>query len=114
MSGGYFNYDEQRLKYIRDAIVDIIKNNNKEREPEGSWERNEAEENGTKFYHSQWNDNTIKLMKVGVVMLEHAFAYAKAIDYLVEGDIGEDDLNEYIIKYTHESLKETEEMLATE
>ena len=75
MSGGYFNYDQYRIKTIAETIRSIIDNNTRENE----WgdARN-------------YNEETLKHFERAIEILKIAEVYTQRIDWLVSDDDGEE------------------------
>ena len=97
MSGGAFDYDQYRLGYIKDSIIDQI-NKNKEK-PE--------------YWFGDWNgqvyrDETIEKFKEATAFLDIALCYAQRVDWLLSGDDGEDTFFERLEKELNK-LKENDE-----
>lgn len=91
MSGGHFHYSPYQIGYIADAIKEEIENNEKlpYEHPVEWWEFSENacfQENGKRKYSPE----VIEELKRAVYQLRVAEIYAKRVDYLLEGDDGED------------------------
>ena len=77
MSGGHFNYNQNRIPDMIENIEEKIAYRSKPR-------------------YSQWGDiepyskETLKELKKGVEILKKAFVYAQRIDWLLSGDDGEE------------------------
>jgi hypothetical protein len=109
MSGGKFNYDQDKIKEIADKIEHLIEKNGKQLDDEEldelrkyqpvGWEDMWPEDK----YHTKYEPETIDKFKEGFDILNKAYIYAQRIDWLLSGDDGEDnfhnrlesDLNEY-------------------
>lgn len=80
MSGGYFNYDQNRILDIADKVMEIIES----------------------YESESLSEPTRKRLREAVGYLNIAYTYAQRIDWLVSGDDGEetfhhrleDELNE--------------------
>lgn len=80
MSGGHFNYDQYKIRYIADEIEQIILNNGKKRETREDWEDE---------YHYAYPSEVIENFKKGWELIRKAEIYAQRIDWLVSGDDGD-------------------------
>ena len=87
MSGGYFNYDQYRIRTIAGTIRSIIDNNTKK----DQW-----------GYASNYNEETLKYFERAIEILKIAEVYIQRIDWLVSGDDGE----ETFMKRLHKELAE--------
>jgi hypothetical protein len=94
MSGGHFNYDQDRIWYIVDGINELIDNNDKEME-------NDFGETYTVAYKPE----TIAKFKEAVHTLSIAAKMAKRIDWLVSGDDGEETFHS---RWAEEIAQESE------
>ena len=94
MSGGHFDYNQHWINDIIDSIQYEIDNNNVNPNPD--WISQEEWEN---VYHSQnYSKNTIDQFKKGIYYLKMAYIYAHRIDYLLEGDDGEETFRSRLIE----------------
>jgi hypothetical protein len=102
MSGGRFNYDQRRIGYIAEAIIDEI---NKSGRKKTRQELNSEYWSGDKQdpFHYKYPDEVIEEFKKGVELLKLAQIYAHRIDWLISGDDG----NESFLKRLKEELKQT-------
>lgn len=80
MSGGRFDYFQYRIAEIYDSIENEIEHNN---EDPGWW---------GEFRGYRYEDDTLEIFKKAIAFLKIAEVYANRIDYLLEGDDGENDL----------------------
>lgn len=80
MSGGHFNYDQDKIGRIADEIQYVIDNNN-----------NEGSDEWGNFKGRGYNDETVKHLKDSVYYLRLAQIYAQRADWLLSGDDGEDN-----------------------
>lgn len=80
MSGGAYEYQQDRIRYIAERIQEEIELNNTPCEDMfcGEW-------NGQRY-----SDETIAKFKEGLEILRKAYVYAKRIDWLLSGDDGEE------------------------
>lgn len=92
MSGGHFDYDQYKILNIIETIESIIHRNDSEEEDDwgDSIGRNYSEE-------------TIEEFKKAIDLMRKAYVYAQRIDWLLEGDDGENTF--------HRRLKEDLEKL---
>jgi hypothetical protein len=81
MSGGTFNYDQYKLRYIADVIEQSILQNGKKREYKDTWEDE---------YHYEYPDEVIEKFKIAIEKIREAEIYAHRIDWLLAGDDGEE------------------------
>ena len=70
MSGGHFNYDQNRIGYIVDAIHELIRDNNE-----------------------NYSTKTLNRFDEAIHHLKIAQIYAQRIDYLVGGDDREESFH---------------------
>lgn len=109
MSGGFFNYDQARIRNMVDSIEELIKNNGRAKTEEeiieGAWGPFDDEYFNKypedMFWH-EYPDEVIEEFKRGITSLRTAYVYAQRIDYLISGDDGE----ESFIKRLNEDLSE--------
>jgi hypothetical protein len=83
MSGGHFDYNQYKIRDISDSVEQVIRNNNKKKEPpiEYSWESE---------YHYEYPPEVIEKFKEGLVILKLAEVYTQRIDWLLSGDDGDE------------------------
>ena len=81
MSGGFFNYDQYRIRQISDSLETLIFNNGKKRHYRESWEN--------EYYH-EYSPEVIAKFKEGLEILRKAEIYAHRIDWLLSADDGEE------------------------
>lgn len=82
MSGGTFNYAQDRIEWeIAERLWQEIVSNKKPDE----WEL----ESGT-WEGQRWTDDTIVELNKAMEALRRAYVYAQRIDWLLAGDDGED------------------------
>lgn len=97
MSGGYFDYDQARIKLIINSIEELIERNGRAKTEEElikatAWFNNEdyykkyPEE---KFWY-KYPDEVIEKFKEGLHYLKNAYIYAQRIDWLISGDDSEE------------------------
>jgi len=80
MSGGFFDYDQYRIRQIADSLEDVIIKNGKKRQNKESWEDE---------YYFEYSPEVIAKFKEGFKILRMAEIYAHRIDWLLSGDDGE-------------------------
>lgn len=78
MSGGYFDYDQDKISYIADEVESLIANN----EVENEWSTG-----------PRYSPKVIAEFKKGLRVLREAFIYAQRIDWLVSCDDGEEQFH---------------------
>lgn len=108
MSGGRFDYAQNRIADIYTKIEDYIDGHPLDEEDEryileDRWLEEGEDKYVRKHHHTMPNryvlsKETIKEFKKGIELLKKAQVYAQRIDYLLSGDDGEDDF--------HQRLKE--------
>ena len=105
MSGGFFNYDQARIRNIIDSIEELIKNNGRAKTEEeiryAAWCTFDDDyfdkHPEDKFWH-KYPDEIIEEFKKGLTYLKIACVYAQRIDWLVSGDDGEDSFHSRLKK----------------
>lgn len=117
MSGGFFDYDQSKIKNMIDSIEDLIANNGRVKTEQeiidGAWGAfdddyfNKYPED--MFWH-KYPDEVIEEFKKGITHLQIAYIYAQRIDWLVSGDDGE----ESFIRRLNEDLKNTKGQVPTQ
>jgi hypothetical protein len=111
MSGGFFNYDQARIRNMIDSIEELIKKNGRAKTEEeiidGAWGTLDDEYfkkyPEDKFWY-KYPDEVIEEFKKGLSYLKIACVYAQRIDWLVSGDDGE----ESFFKRLEEELNDIE------
>ena len=99
MSGGTFNYNQRKIRYIADDIEQEIAKSGKPKTKrelkEESW-RDESwyEKYPEDLNHYKYRDEIIEEFKKGYEMLRKAEIYAQRIDWLMAGDDGEESFIE--------------------
>lgn len=87
MSGGHFDYDQNRISNIVVHIEDLI-------------------------YKDSYKPETIERFKQAVIALKIAYVFAQRIDWLVSGDDGEEDFHKRLLKDLNEiNFSQFEEQL---
>lgn len=107
MSGGFFNYDQSKIRNMINSIEELINNNGRAKTEQelkdGAWGTNYKEyyENypKEKYFH-KYPDEVIEEFKKGITHLQIAYVYAQRIDWLVSSD----DSEESFIKRLNEDL----------
>ena len=105
MSGGFFDYDQARIKGIIDSIEELIEKNGRakteEEIREGAWGTLD-DDYFTKYpedkFWYKYSDEVIEEFKIAVEFLRIAYVYAQRIDWLVSGDDGEESFMERLKK----------------
>lgn len=105
MSGGFFDYDQHRVRIIADDIEQLIIKNGK---PKRKGDRYSWEDESVLY--SNYSLKEIQKFQEAVLALRVAEVYAQRVDWLVSGDDGEEsfhqrleeDLKEVRGKYTQE------------
>lgn len=105
MSGGFFNYDQARIKNMIDSIEELIEKNGRtkteEEIREGAWGTLD-DDYFTKYpedkFWYKYPDEVIEEFRKAVKYLNIAYVYAQRIDWLVSGDDGEESFMERLKK----------------
>lgn len=105
MSGGFFNYDQARIKGIIDSIEELIEKNGRakteEEIREGAWGALD-DDYFTKYpedkFWYKYPDEVIEEFKIAVEFLRIAYVYAQRIDWLLSGDDSEESFMERLKK----------------
>ena len=101
MSGGTFDYNQRKIRYIADDIEQEIAKSGKpktqreldeERWRDPSWYEKYPED----LNHYKYRDEIIEEFKKGYEMLRKAEIYAQRIDWYLAGDDGEESFLERI------------------
>lgn len=106
MSGGHFDYKEHYLNDISNTIQWYIDNNGTEKSKEDlfPWDYDsitkEIKED-CKYYH-KYSQETLNIFKEAIKIIKLAYIYMHRIDYLLEGDDGEEDFHERLKKELEE------------
>lgn len=105
MSGGFFNYDQARMKNMINSIEELIERNGRAKTEEeilgGAWGTldddyfNKYPED--KFWY-KYPDEVIEEFKEAVKYLSIAYVYAQRVDWLVSGDDSEESFMERLKK----------------
>ena len=112
MSGGHFNYDQNRIGYIADEIEIEIERNGRGPQTrqeyiEETWlDDEDYEEYLENFNDYKHSDAVIEKFKEAVKILRMAEVYAQRVDWYLSGDDGEESflerLNKELTKYSDE------------
>jgi hypothetical protein len=105
MSGGFFNYDQARIKGIIDSIEELIERNGRAKTEEeilaGAWGTLD-DDYFTKYpedkFWYKYPDEVIEEFKIAVEFLRIAYVYAQRIDWLLSGDDSEESFMERLKK----------------
>lgn len=109
MSGGFFNYDQARIRNMIDSIEELIKNNGRAKTEEeiidgawGAFDDDYFNKYPKDMFWHEYPDEVIEEFKKGLTYLKIACVYVQRIDWLVSGDDGE----ESFFKRLEEELNE--------
>ena len=92
MSGGYFEYLQNRLEWdIEEPLEELIHRQGRNKVPEGGWQEQYFKEHPEESVYPVESDNINKLYKDALDAVKKARVYVKAVDYYVSGDCGEED-----------------------
>ena len=100
MSGGTFDYNQRRIRYIADDIEQEIAKSGKPKSKrelkEEGWYRDSSwyEKYPEDLNHYKYRDEIIEEFKKGYEMLRKAEIYAQRIDWYLAGDDGEESFME--------------------
>jgi len=106
MSGGKFNYDQRRIGYIAEAIIDEINKSGRKKTRQELKDEHWHDYEWYKKYpedlcHYKYPDEVIAKFKDAVNILNIAEVYAQRIDWLLSGD----DREESFLKRLDEDLE---------
>lgn len=107
MSGGKFNYDQHKIKYMAEIVEHYIEQNGRPKTREELKDEGWRDPEWYKRYpedlnHYKYPDEVIEKFKEAVVILRKAAIYGQRIDYLMSGDDGE----ESFLKRLQEELEQ--------
>lgn len=95
MSGGHFDYQDNRIGDIITSIEKVINNNGKLKpNDELYWNKDYYKEQPEELYYVKYPDDIIEKFKIGVAKLKEAYIYAHRIDWFLSGDDGEESFLE--------------------
>lgn len=99
MSGGKFNYDQYRIKYMAEIVEHYIEQNGRPKTREELKDEGWRDPDWYKRYPEDLNnykypEEVIDKFKEAVIILRKAAIYGQRIDYLLSGDDGEDSFLE--------------------
>lgn len=101
MSGGTFDYNQYRIRYIADDIEQEIAKSGKPKTPrelkeEAGWRNNKEwyEKYPEDLNHYKYPDEVIEEFKNAYKALRKAEIYAQRVDWLLAGDDGEESFIE--------------------
>ena len=94
MSGGFFDYDQSRIRNMIDSVEDLIENNGRAKTEEelrdSAWGSSNYKEYFEKYPDEKslhaYSDEVIEEFEKAVQHLRVAYVYAQRIDWLVSGD----------------------------
>jgi hypothetical protein len=90
MSGGYFDYNQYRIRDITDSIQKLVHSNDDETEDKWGCPK------GNHYSH-----RTIERFTQAVALLKLAEEFAQRVDWLVSGDDGEDSFHARLEEFLH-------------
>jgi hypothetical protein len=110
MSGGHFDYDQYKIRYIADRVEQLIRDNGREKNQEElrdeSWRSPDwYDKYPEDKFHTNYPDDVIEKFKEGWELLRKAEIFAQRIDWLVSGDDGENSFRSRL----EEDLKNLDE-----
>ena len=90
MSGGHFDYDQNKIRSIHESIQSILDNQGKERAKEDLWMQQEYYSRyPEEIFEIVFPDHVQEIFKEGIDALKIAEIYAQRIDWYLSGDDGE-------------------------
>lgn len=107
MSGGFFNYDQARIRNMIDSIEELIEKNGRAKTEQElkdtSWGysfnyREYFEKYPDEKFWYKYSDEVIEEFKEAVKYLSIAYVYAQRVDWLVSGDDSEESFMERLKK----------------
>ena len=112
MSGGYFNYDQGRIKLMISSIEELIERNGRAKTEEeilaGAWGTLD-DDYFTKYpedkFWYKYPDEVIEEFKIAVEFLRIAYVYAQRIDWLLSGDDSEESFMERLKEELNDIIK---------
>ena len=112
MSGGFFNYDQSRIRSMVDSLEELIQNNGRPKTEQelkdSSWGhidyRTYYEKYPEEKFWYKYPDEVLEEFKKGLTYLKIAYTYAQRIDWLVSGD----DSQESFLKRLEKELSNIE------
>ena len=91
MSGGAFNYDQNRIESIHESIQSILDNQGKKKAKEDLWMRQDYyNDYPEEMFGIVYPERVQEIFKEGINALKKAEIYAQRIDWYLSGDDGED------------------------
>ncbi len=91
MSGGHFDYNQNRIMDIHESIQEIIDNNGKLIPEEDRYSNHEwYEKYPDDKYHTKYPNEILSEFKKAVKILKKAEIYTRRIDWYLSGDDGEE------------------------
>lgn len=99
MSGGRFEYDQYKIRYIAEDVDKEIRRNGRKKtdqeiKDEGWHDPDWYEKYPEDKFHYKYPDEVIKEFERGYYILRLAEIYAQRIDWLLSGDDGDDSFIE--------------------
>jgi len=96
MSGGAFDYNQNKIGYIHEEIQEILDNSGKER-PKDQLGYNDVDyfdRYPEELLYPDYSEEVKKIFTDGIEILKKAEIYAQRIDWYLSGDDGEDSFRE--------------------
>ena len=92
MSGGRWDYIQNRLEYVVEDITNLINNNGKKKDVSDleKWEIDWIKKYPEDAYHYKYTDEVIKRFKEARLSIAEAQEHIQRLDWLLCGDDGED------------------------
>lgn len=96
MSGGAFEYNQYKIRDIREEIEEILYKMGKEKSKEELryFDKEYLEKYPEDRFHKQESEEVVKIFKDAVEILRKAEIYAHRIDWYLSSDDGEESLIE--------------------
>ena len=109
MSGGHFDYNQNKIHYIVEDIEEILERQGKEKEIDwfSLWDKVYYENHPEERFHVTYREDIQAKLKEGIMALKIAAIYAQRIDWYLSGDDGENSFLERL-KEDLDNLKNNE------
>lgn len=91
MSGGAFEYNQQRIRMIWEDIQEELDKQGQEKQVQ-FWEKEYYEKYPEAKFEEVYREDVQQIFKDGIEALKKAEIYAQRIDWYLSGDDGEDSL----------------------
>lgn len=104
MSGGHFEYQQDRIKNIIEILEEEIEKSGKEIPIEDRWlDESYYDKYPEEGFYTEHSEKVLKIMREAVGKLKESFIFAQRLDWYLSGDDGEESL----IRRLNEELNKT-------